>query len=384
MKSFYFYNPTKIYFGEGSANNLTKEFKGVKKALVAYGGGSIKKNGIYEDVVNRLKGVKLFELGGITPNPRDEKVYEGIEICKSKDIDFILAVGGGSVVDCSKIIAAGAKIKKDFWKTLFVKNEKLKTAIPLGVVLTMSGTGTEMNPNAVITQWETKTKAAYSDLLIMPKFSVLDPTYTYSLPKNQIVYGVIDAISHIFEGYFSTPDEPNLSDDISEVILRNLISNLHIAVNNPSDYNARANIMWSCTMALNGIAQLSKTQDWLSHQIEHTLSAYYDIAHGAGLAIVHPNYLKYIYENHTERFVRFAKNVWGVDDKMLSPQETALTGIDCTQRFFKEMEAPLTLSEVNIPRDAIPELASRAMIFPTSYSNLTVKDVETILNMCAE
>jgi alcohol dehydrogenase YqhD (iron-dependent ADH family) len=384
MKSFYFYNPTKIYFGEGAVENLNKELKGIKKVLVAYGGGSVRKNGVYDNVISRLKGVKLFDFGGITPNPRDEKVYEGIEICKSKEIDFILAVGGGSVVDCAKIIAAGAKIKKDFWKTLFVKGDKLKTAIPLGVVLTMAGTGTEMNANAVITQWKTKTKAAYSSPLIMPKFSILDPSYTYSLPKNQLVYGVIDAISHIFEGYFSTPDEPNLSDDIAEAILKNLISNLRVAINKPFDYNARANIMWSCTMALNGIAQLSKSQDWISHQIEHTLSAFYDIAHGAGLAIVHPNYLKYVFEKHTERFVRFAKNVWGVDDGALSPKEAALMGIDNTQRFFKEVGAPLTLSEVNIPKEAIPELAAKATIFPTSYSDLTVKDVENILKMCAE
>ena len=387
MNSFYFYNPTKVFFGENSINNLTTLLKDCgNNILLTYGGGSIKKNGIYDTVINILKAENknIFELSSIMPNPRIEKVQEGIDLCKKEQIDFILAVGGGSVIDCSKFIAAGTKLSEDFWQKLFIRQEPIIDALPLGAILTLAATGSEMDEGGVITNWDEKLKLSYASELLYPKFSILDPTYTFSMPKEQMIYGFIDILSHIFEIYFSAPDQSNVSDDLAEALIKNLMENIETALINPLDYTARANIMWASSMALNGIIKASKQQDWMAHQLAHALSAFYDIPHGAALAIVHPIYLKYISKNAPSKFVRYAKNIWHVDMTDKTDEQIALEGIEKTREYFRRIGAPTSLKEVNIPLEAIDPIAEKTLLFPTSYAQLSRKDLKNILLMCTK
>lgn len=382
MNSFNFFNPTKIIFGENAINNLANEIKNYKNILFTYGGGSIKKNGIYNKVIQILKNENknVIELDGIMPNPRKEKVYEGIELCKNNNIDFILAVGGGSVIDCSKAIAIGAKTDKDFWQTFYIDWEECTDAIPLGTILTLSATGTEMDSGSVITDWENHIKTHYDSEHMFPKFSILDPSYTYTLPKEQTIYGSIDILAHVFEQYFSMPDESNLSDNLAEAIIRTVIDNLEIAIENSNNYNARANLMWCSTMALNGIIGLGKEQDWNSHQIEHALSGIYDIAHGAGLAIVFPNWMKYVYKNSINKFKKYAVNIWNVDTKNKTEEEIALEGINKTKEYFSKVGAPVTLSEVNIPESDIDKIVETVILTgEDSYLKINKEDIKNIL-----
>lgn len=382
MNSFNFFNPTKIIFGENAINNIANEIKNYKNILFTYGGGSIKKNGIYNKVIQILKNENknVIELDGIMPNPRKEKVYEGIELCKNNNIDFILAVGGGSVIDCSKAIAIGAKTDKDFWQTFYIDWEECIDAIPLGTILTLSATGTEMDSGSVITDWENHIKTHYDSEHMFPKFSILDPSYTYTLPKEQTIYGSIDILAHVFEQYFSMPDESNLSDNLAEAIIRTVIDNLEIAIENPNNYNARANLMWCSTMALNGIIGLGKEQDWNSHQIEHALSGIYDIAHGAGLAIVFPNWMKYVYKNSINKFKKYAVNIWNVDTKNKTEEEIALEGINKTKEYFSRVGAPVTLSEVNIPESDIDKIVETVILTGEgSYLKIDKEDIKNIL-----
>lgn len=382
MNSFNFFNPTKIIFGENAINNLANEVKNYKNILFTYGGGSIKKNGIYNKVIQILKNENknVIELDGIMPNPRKEKVYEGIELCKNNNIDFILAVGGGSVIDCSKAIAIGSKTDKDFWQTFYIDWEECTDAIPLGTILTLSATGTEMDSGSVITDWENHIKTHYDSEHMFPKFSILDPSYTYTLPKEQTIYGSIDILAHVFEQYFSMPDESNLSDNLAEAIIRTVIDNLEIAIENPNNYNARANLMWCSTMALNGIIGLGKEQDWNSHQIEHALSGIYDIAHGAGLAIVFPNWMKYVYKNSINKFKKYAVNIWNVDTKNKTEEEIALEGINKTKEYFSKVGAPVTLSEVNIPESDIDKIVETVILTGEgSYLKINKEDIKNIL-----
>lgn len=382
MESFNFFNPTRIIFGKNKIQELGDYIKQYKNILFTYGGGSIKKNGIYEDVIKILKNENktIVELSGIMPNPRTEKVYEGIELCKKYDIDFILAVGGGSVIDCSKAIAIGAKVSEDFWKKFYLDWEECTDGLPLGTILTLSATGTEMNAGSVITDWNTHIKTNYATDYMYPKFSILDPTYTYSLPKEQTVYGSIDILAHVFEQYFSAPDESNLSDDLSEAIIKNVIDNLEVAVNNPNDYIARSNLMWCSTMALNNIIGLGKVQDWNSHQIEHALSGIYDIPHGAGLAIVFPNWMKYVYKSAIGKFKRYAINIWNVDTNNKTDEQIALEGIEKTKEYFSKLGAPVTLKEVNIFEEDIDKITQTVILTGEgSYLVPDKKDVENIL-----
>lgn len=382
MNSFNFFNPTKIIFGENAINNLANEIKNYKNILFTYGGGSIKKNGIYNKVIQILKNENknVIELDGIMPNPRKEKVYEGIELCKNNNIDFILAVGGGSVIDCSKAIAIGAKTDKDFWQTFYIDWEECTDAIPLGTILTLSATGTEMDSGSVITDWENHIKTHYDSEHMFPKFSILDPSYTYTLPKEQTIYGSIDILAHVFEQYFSIPDESNLSDNLSEAIIKTVIDNLEVAIENPNDYKARANLMWCSTMALNGIIGLGKEQDWNSHQIEHALSAIYDIAHGAGLAIIFPNWMKHVYKKAIGKFKRYAIAIWNVDVTNKTDEEIALEGIEKTKEYFSKIGAPVTLREVNISKEEIEKIVEAVVITGEgSYLKPNKEDIREIL-----
>lgn len=381
MNSFEFYNPTKIYFGEGAIKNLSKELgKYGPNVLLVYGGGSIKNNGIYNDVMQQMSenSKTVYELSGVTPNPRTDKVYEGIKLCKENSIDLILAVGGGSSIDCAKAIAVGAKTDKDFWQAFYLDQEECFDAIPLASVLTLAGTGSEMDWGSVISNIETKVKTAYHTIYMQPQFSILDPTYTYSLPKNQLINGTVDMMSHIFETYFSEPNVSNVSDDLSEALLRNIIENITVAVENQKDSVARSNLMWDSTLAINGLTALGKEEDWEVHQIEHQVSAFYDIPHGAGLAIITPHYMKYTYKYGLEKYVRFAKNVWHVDPTGKTDDEIALEGIEKTAQFFKQIGAPSTLSHFGIGEEKLGEIA-KTVNLGGGYKILTAQDVENIL-----
>lgn len=382
MQAFTFYNPTKVYFGKNAIDNLAKELNNCgKNILLAYGGGSIIRSGLYDTVtaICARCGKTVYEVNGIMPNPRTEKVYEGIEICKKRDIDLILAVGGGSVIDCCKGIAAGAKTERDFWQAFYRNKEECLAATPIGVILTLPATGSEMNSGSVVTKWDENLKTDYTSDCLYPRFAILDPTYTYTLPRNQIVYGAVDTLAHIFEQYFSAPDDGNPSDYISEALIENVKDNVGKALENPEDYDARSNIMWDSTMALNRIIGCGKNQDWNSHMIEHSLSGFYDIPHGAGLAIVFPNWMRYVRGNCLKRFVRFAVKVWGVDPAGKTDDEIALAGIQAVQDYFASIGAPTTLTEVGIPAERIPEIAAKVELTPGGYAPLTVDDVIKIL-----
>ncbi len=387
MNSFVWYNPTKILFGQGAIEKMIPELESAgKNILLTYGGGSIKKNGIYEktrEILEKL-GKNVFELSGIMPNPRKEVVYEGIDICKKNGIDFILAVGGGSVIDASKAIAAGALTDLDFWDAFYMGDEPLKSALPIGTVLTIPATGSEMNCGGVVTDWQNNIKTAFEHPLLFPVFSVMDPTYTYSLPREQIIYGAVDMFSHLFEVYFSEPDDNNLSDELAEAVMKNIMTNLEIALENPYDYAARANLMWDGSMALNGITKLSKRQDWETHQIEHAMSAFYDIPHGAGLAVVHPNYMRYTYKAGLSKYVRYAKRIWGVDGEGMTDEQIAMEGIRATHDYFKRIGAPTTLSEVGIDVSAADKIVSRTFLLKGGYMQCTEEDIKNIVLLCNE
>lgn len=387
MNTFTWYNPTKILFGAGAIDRMASELAGAgKNILVTYGGGSIKRNGVYDSAMKILSelGKSVFELGGIMPNPRTEIVYEGIRICKEKKIDFILALGGGSVIDASKAIAAGARTELDFWDAFYMGDAELLDAIPIGTVLTLPATGSEMNCGGVVTNWEQNIKTAFEHPLLFPVFSVLDPTYTYTLPKEQIIYGAVDMLSHLFEVYFSPPDDNNLSDELSEAIMKNIMTNLEVALVDPYNYEARANLMWDGSMALNGITKLSKLQDWETHQIEHAMSAHFDIPHGAGLAVVHPNYMRYTYKKGLSKYVRYAKNIWGIDPAGKTDDEIAMAGIKATHDYFKRIGAPVTLSGVGITLDAIDKMTDSTFLLSGGYMTCTAEDVRNIIRLCAE
>ncbi len=387
MNEFVWYNPVKILFGKDAVEKMRPELEKVgKNILLTYGGGSIKKNGIYDRVCEVLcsLGKNVHELSGIMPNPRKEVVYAGIDICKKNDIDFILAVGGGSVIDASKAIAAGALTDLDFWDAFYMGDEELKAALPIGTVLTLPATGSEMNIGSVVTDWQNNIKTAFEHPLLFPVFSVMDPTYTYSLPREQIVYGAVDMLSHLFEVYFSEPNDNNLSDDLSEAVMKNIMTNLDIALVDPYNYEARANLMWDGTMALNGITKLSKRQDWETHQIEHAMSAFFDIPHGAGLAVVHPNYMRYTYKHGLKKYVRYAKNIWNVDTEGKTDDEIALEGIRATHDYFKKIGAPVTLAEVGIDVSDADKIVSRTFLLDGGYLKCTEEDIKNIVLLCDE
>lgn len=384
MYDFHYYNPVRIYFGKDQVNQLKEAVAPYgPRILLVYGGGSIKRTGLYDRVLSQLReaGKTVFELPGVMPNPRTEKVYEGIELCRRENIDFLLAVGGGSVIDCCKAIAVGAKTDRDFWQTFFINGEPAADAIPLGTILTIPATGSEMDMSAVITNWATSEKNNYDSPLIYPRFSILDPTLTFTLPKNQMTNGIVDTMSHIFELYFSPPDEDNVTDYLAEGLLRALIRAARAAMADPTDYDARADLMWTSSVALCGMLNNGKKTDWASHCIEHPISALFDVAHGAGLAVVHPNYLEYVRSCAPAKFARFAQRVWEVDPAGKSQDELAAEGIRRVKAFFRELGAPATLAELGVGEADIDRIADLTDLSCWSYKPLTREDVVNILRM---
>jgi alcohol dehydrogenase YqhD (iron-dependent ADH family) len=364
MKNFNFIAPTKILFGKNKVTELAGELKGYKNILFAYGSGSIKKNGLYDNVVDQLKkaGVSFRELSGIQPNPRLNSVIEGVEICRKNNVDFILAVGGGSVIDCCKAIAAGVPYDGDPWD-FTIRKAEVKAPLPLGTILTLAATGTEMNGNAVISRDDTKEKRALSSDSLRPKFSILDPVHTFTVNRWQTAAGTVDIMSHIFEQYF-TPDRGTfVQDAIAEAILRTCIEYGPRALEKPDDYEARANLMWSSSLALNGLTVTGKMSgDWATHQIEHELSAVNDLTHGAGLAILFPVWMEYVLdERRAFKFAQMARNVFGITDG--DDMAAAKKGIEAVREFFASLEMPSTLREVGITSGHFEHMAKQATIF---------------------
>lgn len=388
MQNFEFYAPTKILFGEGKINSLPGEMKSCgSKVLLVYGGGSIKKNGIYETVCRLLNenGFTYFELSGVTPNPKIETVRKGISIARANQVDMVLAVGGGSTLDCSKVIAAGYYYGKDAWD-IVMDASLITRALPVFSVLTMSATGSEMNSTAVISNMEAHVKKGVHSAFLFPKASVLDPTYLYTLPSIQTAAGVADIMSHIFEGYFKKTEDAYVQDKFSEGILKTCIKWGPVALTEPENYSARANIMWAATMALNGLCGCGKEGKWSCHAIQHQLGAYYDITHGVGLAIITPAWMRYILSEKTVgKFVDYAINVWGFP-REVDKFSLANMGIDATEQFFIDCGLPSSLSELGIDDSKFEVMAKAAVPYADldtqAYVPLHEQDVVNIYRAC--
>ncbi len=379
--------PTKLYFGEGQIKNLDIALSQFgKNVLLTYGGGSIKKSGLYDKVMDILNkgGFSVTELSGIDPNPRIESVEKGVELCKDNNIDVILAVGGGSTIDCSKAIASGFYYDGDLWEMVSSDHGYLKS-LPLVDILTLSATGSEFDGGAVISNMKTNEKLgnAYTH----PSVSICDPTYTYSVSKYQTAAGSADIMSHIFEGYFSRTMDSDLSDGIAESILKSVMKNCPIALEEPENYSARANLMANAHVACSGIPEYGKkSTGWPAHAMEHELSAYYDITHGVGLAILTPRWMRYILakdESSVGRFVKFARNVMGLDGG--NDMELAKAGIDALEEYFKSTGIPMTLTELGINEEHFKEMAEHANIggrLSDAFVPLTNEDIVEIYRAC--
>lgn len=360
MENFNYSIPTKIFFGEGKIEVLGKEInKYGSRVLLAYGGGSIKKIGLYDEVVKILKEneIPYFELSGIEPNPRVESVAEGVKICRENNIDFILAVGGGSTIDCCKVIAGAVAYDGNPWD-LVIGKAKYDKVLPIASILTIAATGSEMDAGAVITNLETNQKYGTGHPGFFPKFSILDPTYTYSVSKYQTASGVADIMSHTFEVYFSNVKGAYLQDRLAEGVLKTCIHYGRIAIDDPENYEARANLMWASSLAINGLLGYGKNSNWTVHPLEHELSAYYDITHGIGLAILTPHWMEHVLnENNLYKFKEYGINVWNIDSN-LSDMEIAKRSIEKTSEFFKSLDIPMTLREVGIDEDKFEIMAA--------------------------
>ena len=386
MLNFTFHNPTKILFGQGRLNELGREAaKWGQRVLVVSGRGSVKRTGLYDIVMDQLHAAQLtvYELPGIEPNPRVSSVRQGVSLCQEHHMDLILAVGGGSTIDAAKAIAAGACYNGDVWD-FFSKQRVIEAALPLGVILTLAATGSEANKNAVITNWETHEKLGTGSNHLFPRFSILDPTLTFTVPRNHTAYGAIDTMAHVFEQYFHpTPDTP-LQDRFSEGILRTVIENLPLALQEPENYAARANLMWCSTLALNSLIGVGLDDDWACHAIEHELSGFYDIPHGAGLAIVFPQWMRYVMAARPERFAQYAQRVWDEPADGRSIEELGTAGIERTEQFFLSVDVPIRLKDWNIDETHFMAASKRATRHGAlgSLQPLQAADVYEILRMC--
>lgn len=383
MQNFDYMTPTRLIFGRDAIAKLPEVMTRFgKKILLTYGGGSIKKIGLYQKVLEMLKGYDIVELPGIQPNPKyDPSVLDGVRLCKEHNVDVILSVGGGSVLDCSKAIAAGAKYDGDPWDLISYK-VKAKAALPIVDILTLAATGSEYDCGGVISRTETNDKIGYIDPLLFPVVSILDPVYTFTVSKKQTAAGIADAMNHTIEQYF-VADSTLLNDGFCESMLRSLMTNGRKCLENPEDYTARAEMMLACTYGCNGILALGNSYSgWPCHGIEHALSAYYDITHGEGLAIITPRWMRHILSERTmDRFVKYGINVFGIDPT-LPKQEIAGKAIDATYEFFESINIPMHLREVGIDDSRIDEMAHHIAVnegLDKAYAPLTEQDIKEIL-----
>ncbi len=361
MENFIYQNQTKIIFGKDTENQIGEEIKNYsKKILLHYGKSSIKKSGLYDRVIESLKNsrVEYIELSGVVPNPRLSLVREGIKLCRENNIDFILAVGGGSVIDSAKAIALGVCYEGDVWD-FFSKQIQIEKALPVGVILTIPAAGSESSRATVITNEEEGRKIGIGNEILRPKFSILNPTLTITLPDFQTACGVVDMMTHVMERYFTNTKNVDFIDELSEATLRSIIKNCRKVLKEPNNYEYRAEIMWAGAVAHNGFLGTGREEDWASHEIEHELSAFYDVAHGAGLAVIFPVWMKYVYKHDTKRFVQFAKNVFGIKEG--TDEQIALKGIESTKDFFKEIGLPTTLKELDIDDKNLEEMAKKCV-----------------------
>lgn len=388
MNNFIFENGTRVVFGKG----CVKEYLGCfsrhfgETVMLAYGGGSIHKNGIYEEVVSILKaaGKRVVEFSGIMSNPTYEKVLEGAKLARENNVDLIVAVGGGSVMDCCKAVSLAAKYDGDIWDDFWARPGFIDfEPTPLCVIVTVAGTGSEMNGGAVLTNTEKKIKTGRDYPKCNARLALLDPTYTYSVPKMQMVSGGFDTLSHIMEIYFSEPDEPNVSDDIAEALMRGVIRDLRAAIQNPQDYTARSNLMWEATMAENRIIKLGKKTDFECHMMEHQLGAYTNCNHGAGLAVLHPVYYRHIYKDGLSKFQKFAVNVWGISPDGKTDEELACAGVEALADFIQEIGLPTTLRELGVNETIdLEAIANSCNLAPGSFKKMTHEEILEIFKEC--
>ncbi|MDE7309781.1 MAG: iron-containing alcohol dehydrogenase [Lachnospiraceae bacterium] len=384
MNNFIYENPTKVYFGKGGVKeylaSILKSYGDT--VMLAYGGGSIKKNGIYDEIMSILQASEktVIEFSGIMSNPTYAKVQEGARLACENHVDFILAVGGGSVIDCCKIVSAQAKLSEDIWEMENVRKNQPVDFIPMGAIVTASGTGAEMNAGAVITHEKKKIKGALFGA--QAKFVFLNPDYTLSVPFGQVISGAFDTLSHAMETYFGKPDTNNLSDDINEAVMKNVIYNIRVLLTDNKNYHARSELMWASSMAENGILKIGKITDFQAHQIEHQLGAYTDCNHGQGLAVIHPVLYRHIYRDGAERFARFAKNVWGISEKE-TIEQTALAGVEALADFIKEIGMPTSFSQMGISETIdFRAIADSTNITSGCCRKLTHDEIYEILKEC--
>ncbi|XRG79804.1 iron-containing alcohol dehydrogenase [Rossellomorea sp. GAMAL-10_SWC] len=381
MIPFLQHNPTKLWFGKNQIEQLANEVQEYHRILVVYGGGSIKKNGVYDDVMNQLSGKTIFELSGVEPNPRLTTVQKGIQICKDNKIDFILAVGGGSVIDCVKAIAIGVPFEGDVWD-LITRKSQPTSATPFGTVLTLAATGSEMNCTSVISNMEVNEKRGWSNPFVFPKFSILDPTYTFSVPIDQTIYGIVDIMSHALEQYFHRASNTPMIDRFIESLLITVIEAGGKLVKDLENYELRETIMYAGTTAFNDTL-LNGTDggDWASHQIEHAVSAIYDIPHGGGLAIIFPNWLSHCLDYDPSRIKMLATNVFGISEEGKTTKQVAEEGIQALRSFWNAIGAPNRLADYQIDDSRLDELVEKSFVKPVvgGYKILDKESARDIL-----
>ncbi|MBD2384458.1 iron-containing alcohol dehydrogenase [Cylindrospermum sp. FACHB-282] len=384
MENFAFYNPVKILFGKGQIANIAAEIPADAKILITYGCGSIKANGVYDQVKSALAGRNVFEFGGIEPNPHLETLLKAVELIRKEGIDFLLAVGGGSVLDGTKFIAAAVHFVGDPWDIL-AKQAPVTAALPFGAVLTLPATGSEMNTNSVITKWETQEKLYFASPLVFPRFSVLDPETTFSLPPRQIGNGIVDAYTHVMEQYLTYPANAPLQDRMAESILKTLIEEGPKTLANPQDYDARANLVWSATMALNGLIAVGVPQDWTTHMIGHELTALHGLDHAQTLAVVLPSTLTIRRDRKSQKLLQYAERVWGIVDG--DEAERVKEAIAKTRNFFESVGVRTHLSDYGVGLDTIPaiikNLEKHGMTALGEYKDVNPQVVEQILTLSA-
>jgi len=387
MLNFQFYSPTCFVFGkdtEAQTGELVKRFGG-HKVLLHYGGGSVIRSGLLDRVKNSLMtaGIEYVELGGAQPNPRSDLVYEGIELVRKEGCDFILPVGGGSTIDSAKAIACGAVYDGDFWN-FFAKKDTVKKALPIGTVLTIPAAGSEGSDSMVITNTNGMIKRGHSTDFVRPVFSVMNPELTYTLPAFQTVCGVADMMAHIFERYFTRTENVMITDEICEGVLRTIIQDAPKLLENPCDYDARASIMWCGMLAHNNTCGVGREQDWGTHAIEHELSALYDVAHGAGLAVMFPAWMKFVYKTDIPRFAKIATRVWGIKEDPENPEAVALAGIEAVKKFWHDLGLPTSFEELGAKEEDIPLLASKISYVNGTlgkFVKMTREDIEAIYRL---
>ncbi len=389
MDQFNFYSPTEFVFGydrENECGELVKKYSGTK-VLVHYGTGSVVKSGLLDRVKKSLEaeGVSYVELGGVKPNPRDTKVYEGIEICRKEKVDFILSVGGGSTIDSAKAIAVGALYDGDFWD-FYSRKAEIRKALPIGTILTIAAAGSEGSGASVITKEEGMLKRDAGSDLMRPKFSILNPALTMSLPAYQTACGATDIMAHVFERYFTNTKEVEITDRLCEAVLITMVNETPKVIENPKDYGARANIMWAGTVAHTDLLGVGRSQDWNSHMIEHELSGLYDCAHGAGLAVIMPAWMEYVYKHDVMRFAQMAVRVWDCEMNFENPEETALKGIKAFRRFLHEIGMPINFKQIGAKEEDIPVLVDKFGIGngkTGGFVSLSAEDITNIYRIAA-